>query len=102
MRTTTARLEHALSRFPRCHAEIGDLYILVLVEQQVFRLEIPVTNVEAVAVVDGMDDLLEIMEGFGYGQPSSLDEVVEQLATGHILHDEVPDVSRVAVVHTVR
>jgi hypothetical protein len=61
MGTTTTRLEHSLTSLPSCHTEIGDFDILVLVEQQVLWLQISMTDVESVAVVDGVDDLLEIV-----------------------------------------
>ena len=63
MRTSTARLEHPLSRFPSSHSKVGDLDVLVTVQQQVLRLEIAVADVESVAVVHGVDDLLEIVKG---------------------------------------
>ena len=61
MGTTATRLEHSLTSFPSCHTEICDFDILVLVEQQVFWLQISMTDVESVAVVYCVDDLLEVM-----------------------------------------
>lgn len=89
MGTTTARLQHTLARLPGGHAEIGDLDVLVLVEQEVLRFKISMADVEAMAVVDGVDDLLEVMERFRDGQTSSLYEVVEKLAPRDVLHDQV-------------
>lgn len=61
MGTTTTRLEHSLTSLPSCHTEIGDLDVFILVEQQVLWLQISMTNVEPVTVVDSVDDLLEVM-----------------------------------------
>jgi len=61
MGTTATRLEHSLTSLPSCHTKIGNFDILVLVEQQVFWLQISMTDVESVAVVYSVDDLLEVM-----------------------------------------
>lgn len=61
VRTSTASLEHPLSRFPRSHPEIRYFDVLVLVKQQVLRLQIAMTDVEPMAIVDGMDDLLKVV-----------------------------------------
>jgi hypothetical protein len=44
-------------------------------------------DVEPMAVVDGMDDLLEVMESFRLGKRASLDEVLKELASFDIFHD---------------
>jgi hypothetical protein len=66
MRRTTTRFEHTLASLPSGHTEIGDLDVLVLVEQHVFGLQVSVADVESVAVVDGVNDLLEVMQSLGY------------------------------------
>lgn len=90
MRASATCLEQPLARLPRGHAKIGDLDVFVAVQQQILGFEVAVANVEAMAVVDGVDDLLEIVQSFRYGQAAAFDEIVKQLAAGNILHDEVP------------
>lgn len=53
-------------------------------------LEITMADVEAVAVVEAVDDLLEVPQGFGGWKATARDEVVEQLATFDILEHEEP------------
>jgi hypothetical protein len=59
-RTTTC-LEHSLTSFPSGHTEIGYFDVLVLVKKQVLWLQISVTDVESMTVVNGVNDLLEVM-----------------------------------------
>lgn len=89
MRRSTARLEQLLSRLPRRHPKVGDLDVLVLVKKKVLGLEISVADVEAMAVVDGMDDLLEVVERLLGRESAARDEVVEELAAGDVFHDQV-------------
>lgn len=64
MGTTTTCFEHSFASFPSGHPKICHFNVLVLVKKQVLGFEIAVTNIEAVAVVDSVDDLLEIMKCF--------------------------------------
>lgn len=77
MRTPATRLQHLLPGLPRRHPKIRHLDILILVQQQVFRLQVAMTNVEAMTIVDGVNDLLKVVQGFGFGETTALDEVVE-------------------------
>lgn len=52
------------------------------------------TDVEAMTVVDGMDDLLEVVEGFGLGEATSLDEVFEEFAAFDVFHDDEAEATR--------
>ena len=67
-------------------AEVSDLHIERLVQQQVLRLEVPVHHVVAVAVVHAADDLLEEPPGVLLLQLAVLHDVVEQLPAGDVLH----------------
>lgn len=64
MRTPTTRLQQPLAGLPSSHPKIRHLDILLFIQQQILRLEIPMADVEAMAVVDRVDDLLEVVEGF--------------------------------------
>lgn len=66
MRTTATRLQHLLTSFPSRHSEIGDFDILLLVQQQVFRFQVSVADVETMAVVYRVNDLLEVVQSFGF------------------------------------
>lgn len=89
MRTSTARLEQLLSSLPGSHSEIGDLDVLVRVEEKVLGLEISMADVESMAVVDSFDDLLEVVESLLRRESTSRDEVVEEFSSGNVFHDEV-------------
>jgi len=89
MRTSTTRLEQLLSRLPGCHPEISDLDVLVRVEEKVLRLEISMADVEAMAVIDGVDDLLEVVESFLRRESTSRNQVVEKFSSGDVFHDQV-------------
>lgn len=64
MGTTTACFEHSFASLPSGHSKICHFNVLVLVKKQVLGFEIAMTDIEAVAIVDSVDDLLEIMECF--------------------------------------
>ena len=71
------------------HAEVGDFDVVLVVEEQVFWLEVPVDNAQGVAVGYTDDDLAEVGDGLGLGQRSALYEQVEQLALLGVLEDHV-------------
>lgn len=91
MRAATAGAEERVAAFPSSHTKVGDLDVLVAVEEQVFRLEVTVSDVETMAVIDGVDNLLEVVDGLGNGETTAGNEVVEQFAALKVLHDEVPE-----------
>jgi hypothetical protein len=53
-------------------------------------LEISVADVKPMAVVDTMDDLLEVPERLGGRELASRNEVVEELASFDVFKNEVP------------
>lgn len=79
---------------PSGHAEVGHLDVALGVEQEVLRLEVAMADVESVAVIDRVDDLLEVVHRLGFLQPATRDEVVEELAARNVLHDEVANEQR--------
>mmetsp|Transcript_25481 Transcript_25481/g.64197 ORF Transcript_25481/g.64197 Transcript_25481/m.64197 type:complete len:235 (-) Transcript_25481:648-1352(-) len=66
--------------------KIRDLHVQVCVQEQVFRLQIPVHDVVQVAVLNPADDLLKKPASLRLPQPQFVHDVVEQLTAGHILH----------------
>ena len=75
--TTAARLEELAAALERGHAKVGDLDVALAVEEQVLGLEVTVADVEAVAVVDSRDDLLEVVQGLVRAELALPHEVVE-------------------------
>jgi hypothetical protein len=67
--------------------EVGNLDVQVVVEQDVFWLEIPMNNLELVAVFDAGHDLLEEPTGNWLSHTPVCDDVLEQFATGEFEDD---------------
>mmetsp|Transcript_7285 Transcript_7285/g.26071 ORF Transcript_7285/g.26071 Transcript_7285/m.26071 type:complete len:273 (+) Transcript_7285:1135-1953(+) len=72
-------------------AEVSDLDVVVLVQQQVLRLEVSVHHLVEVAVLNARHNLLEDVPCLVLRQPALLDNVVEELAAGRVLrhHEDV-------------
>ena len=70
-------------------AEIGDLDVAVLVEKQVLRLDITMTDVVAVHVADSLDELAEKLARFIFLETSIFEDVIEEFAVRDVLdHDK--------------
>jgi len=69
-------------------AEVGNLHVQVVVEQDVLWLEIPMNNLELVAVFDARHDLLEEPTSNWLGHASIRDDVFEQFTTGEFEDDD--------------
>ena len=89
VRAATCGEKHVVSPLPDRHAEVCDLNVFVAVEEEVLGLQVAVRDVEAMAVVDSRDDLLEVAEGFLGGEAALAAQVVEELAALDIFKDEV-------------
>ena len=63
-------------------SKIGNLDIEIIVEENVFRLEITMDDFKPVRILDAGDDLLEKLASACFGHLAMLYDVVEQLATG--------------------
>ena len=68
---------------------------MVVVDEQILRLEVPVDDVEFMQIFDAADDLMEYLAGLGLRYPMmggcvlfGFDDVVEELPALHVLHDE--------------
>lgn len=112
MRRSTGRLELGVRGFESCHPEICDLDVLVRVEEEVLGsakrtndpsdretqqetreregdpLQISMTDVEAMAVANSVNDLLEVSQSLGRGQLPPRDEIVEELSSLDVLQDK--------------
>lgn len=86
----TARCLQQLPFLKRiAETKIGDLHVFVTVEQQVFRLKIAVNHALLVAPLDARNDLMKEAGGLWLPHPARGDDVVEELTTTGILHNEV-------------
>nr|KAF6319673.1 hypothetical protein mMyoMyo1_008412 [Myotis myotis] len=70
-------------------AEVGQLDVEVLVEEQVLALEVPVDDVQVVAVLDGQGELVELLASIVFAQGSPAFDEVEEVALDPELHDDV-------------
>lgn len=57
MRTSAGRFEKLVVALEGSHAEVGYLDVAILVEKQILRLQVAMTYVEPVAVVDSGDSV---------------------------------------------
>lgn len=89
VRRSTARLQQLSTALEGGHSKVGDLDVLLAVEEEVLGFEIAMANVEAMTVVHSRDDLLEVVQRLVGVKTTARDEVVEQLAAFDVLHDEV-------------
>ena len=64
--------------------EVSYLDVAVVIDQQVFRFEVPVNDILLVEVHESVQDLNEIKTGVLLAHPLDRLEVVEQLAAGAI------------------
>lgn len=69
-------------------AKVNQLQILLVVEQEIFRLQISVHNAQLVQVLDRALDLLEEFASLFFLKLLLFDDVVEQLAPRYVLHDQ--------------
>jgi hypothetical protein len=80
----------SLSRFVLVgEAEVDDLDVFVLVEEQVLGLEVAVHYSVFVDVFHPRQDLLHEGDCLGLGKSLALDDMVEQFSALRVLHDEV-------------
>lgn len=64
MRRATRSLKHTIRGFKCCHAKVSNFDVAILVKKQIFWLEITVTNVKSVAVVNSVYNLTKIINSF--------------------------------------
>lgn len=93
-RTAARCLElHAL--FVRVgETEVDQLQVLLVVEQQILRFQVAMHDAQLVQVLNRALDLLEVLAGFLLRELLLLDDVVEEFAPRHVLHDEEKLVGR--------
>lgn len=69
--------------------KIDNFHVLVVVEKQIFRLQISVHNIELVQVFDTGNYLVEKLDGLRLFDPLILDNVVKKFTAGRILHYQI-------------
>eukprot|EP00672_Neobodo_designis_P022365 CAMPEP_0174850216 /NCGR_PEP_ID=MMETSP1114-20130205/19102_1 /TAXON_ID=312471 /ORGANISM="Neobodo designis, Strain CCAP 1951/1" /LENGTH=523 /DNA_ID=CAMNT_0016084655 /DNA_START=308 /DNA_END=1876 /DNA_ORIENTATION=- len=95
----------AVGRLEVRQAEVGDLQVVVLVEEEVLGFDVAVRDALRVAVTHAGDKLLEEPPGGGLVEALGLDDAVEELAAlDHLEHhvDVVGGLHHLAQVHDVR
>lgn len=70
-------------------AEIYDLDVFVVVEEEVLRLEVSVDDVQLVDIFYASVDLLEKLACLVFLEPSVRHNVVKELSAARVLHDQV-------------
>ena len=70
-------------------AEIYDLDVFVVIEEEVFRLEVSMDDVQLVDILDASVDLLEKLACLVFLQTSVRNNVVKELTAARVLHDQV-------------
>jgi len=70
-----------LSSHSRRKPEVGKEQIVLLVEEQVFRLEVSVSESLRVAVIEGLNQLLEVVSGLLLCETSSVAQEVENFTS---------------------
>ena len=83
-----ARFRDIRSHPPR-EAKISDFYVVELVEEDVFGLQVPVAYRVLVQVLEGVDHLVEEVHPEIKGKWPPLDEEVEKFAILRVLEDNV-------------
>ena len=86
--TSATRFEEVAVLDLTRETEVGNLDIQVVVEQDVFWLEIPMNDLEFVAIFDAGHDLLEEPTGNRLSHASVRDDVLEQFTAGKFEDDD--------------
>lgn len=68
--------------------EVNDFDAAMLIQQKILGLQIPVDDLHAVNLLDPSHDLVKEAASFRLRDTASADDVVKQLTTARILHDE--------------
>lgn len=88
-RTTTGSLEPLVLLVKVAQAEVDDFDAIVVIEQQIFWLQVSVDDAQFVNVLYAGDDLLVHFGSFILLEPAVFDDVLEELSARTILHDQV-------------
>ena len=75
--------------FTRSHAEIDELDISDRIQKDVLRLDVSMTDFELVTVAHSTDYLSKYAYRFIFLEVSVLNDVIKELATFNIFHDEI-------------
>ena len=70
-------------------AEVDELYVVVVVQKQIFRLQIAMHNAELMNVFYSRQNLGVHFAGFDFLQAPVLHDVLKKFAAAAVLHDEV-------------
>ncbi len=88
VRAPAGRFEEVVVPHQRGETKVRDLDLVVGIEEQVLRLEVPVADEASVAVVQARNDLLEEGEGLAGREPSLTHKVIEELSSLNVLQNK--------------
>lgn len=89
MRTAATRLEPFIFRLERSHSEIRNLQSKMVVQQQILRFQVTMTDPERMEIVDSVDKLLKEKGRLIRLQKSFGVDVVKQFALSDVLQRDV-------------
>lgn len=89
MRGAARGFKHFLGCFESSHTKVGDLDVAVLIKEEIFRFQISMTDVEAVTIVDTMNDLTKVVDGFSFFESPLFDEIVEEFTSFNVFEYEI-------------
>ena len=72
-------------------AEVNYFDVFIVIQKQVFGLEVSVDNAESVHVLDARYYLLVELASFDFFQARVFNDVVEELSAARVLHDQVKE-----------
>jgi hypothetical protein len=75
-------------------SKIDNLDVAVIIQKQIFGLQVTVDDVHCMYLLDSCNDLMEKAAGLGLLHSAIGHDVIEELATGGVLHDQVKLPSR--------
>jgi len=87
--TSTSGLEQLVVFVEVAEPEVHNLDIVIVVEQKVLRFQISVAHAQLVNVFNATQNLRVHLAGFLLAQPPVFNDVLEELASRAVLHDQV-------------
>lgn len=72
-----------------CESEVNYFQIVILVEHQVFRLEISVGKAHIVALIEAFHELQKVKPGDSFGELSGHSDEIKKISAACILEDQV-------------
>ena len=84
MWTATGCIEPFVCGLKGCHSEVHDLDIAITIHEDILRLEVAMTDVEAVAVGQASDHLAKYAHGLWFWETAIGGYVIEEFSAFYI------------------